>query len=234
MTLNKNEFIEGVKAGMPVAIGYIPIAVAFGILAKSLDVPNLISLMMSVFIYAGASQFIGLNLLAIGSSLGEIVLTTFLLNLRHFLMSAALSQRIDAKISKNWRLLLSFGVTDETFALSALKTEKSLSRYFILGLHVIAFAAWNIGTWLGIFFSNALPAIIKASMGIALYAMFIGLLIPQIKKSKSARFSALLAIILNSLVSWYFVGVSGGIGIIISTIISAAICASVYKEEELL
>ncbi len=230
---NGIKFFKGVKAGMPIAIGYIPIAIAFGLLAKSLNIPNYISVLMSLAIYAGASQFIGVNLLVLGASFGEIVITTFLLNLRHFLMTATLSQRIEDEMSKEWRALLSFGVTDETFTVSVLQEDR-LSKYFVLGLNLVAFASWNAGTWLGVFFANGLPEIIRTSMGIALYAMFIGLLIPHVKKSKPVFVVALLAVMINSLMYWLsgFIGFSNGCSIIIATVISAAIGAIFYSEGE--
>lgn len=231
---NKLFFIAGTKAGLPIAVGYIPIAIAFGLLAKSFDIPNYISLLMSCLIYAGASQFIGINLLFLGASFGEIVITTFILNLRHFLMTATLSQRLETQVSKKWRSLLAFGITDETFSVNVLRTDEKLSPYFMLGMNTIAFAAWNFGTWLGVFFAAGLPELVKASMGIALYAMFIGLLIPHLKKSKPVLLVSLVAILISSLFAWapMFSGISNGWSIIIATIISSAIGASLYRKEE--
>jgi 4-azaleucine resistance transporter AzlC len=232
MLFNRLKFLEGAKAGVPVAVGYIPIAVAFGLLSKSVDIPNYISVLMSLLIYAGASQFIGVNLLLLGASFGEIVITTFILNLRHFLMTATLSQRLEVTVSKKWRAVLSFGVTDETFTVNALQKEEMLSKYFVLGLNTVAFVSWNVGTWLGLFFAAGLPEVVKASMGIALYAMFIGLLIPNIKKSKSVLVVALLAVGINSLIYWsaMVLGISNGWGVIIATIVSAAVGATFYSE----
>lgn len=230
----KLNFIAGAKAGLPVAIGYIPIGIAFGLLAKSLDIPNYISVLMSLLIYAGASQFIGVNLIVLGASMGEIVITTFILNLRHFLMTATLSPRLEAEVTKKWRSLLAFGVTDETFSVSVLQPGEKLSQYFVLGLNTVAFASWNIGTWLGFFFAASVPDLVKVSMGIALYAMFIGLLIPHIKKSKPVLVVSLLAVGMNSLLSWLpmFAGLSNGWGIIIATVVSAALGASWFSEGE--
>jgi len=231
---NRVDFFQGLKVGLPIGIGYIPIAVAFGLLAKSLAIPNIVGVLMSLVIYAGASQFIGVNLLVVGASFGDIVITTLLLNLRHFLMSATLSQRVETNISKPWRALLAFGVTDETFAVSVLQKQDKLSRYFVLGLNAIAFAAWNFGTWLGIFFATGVPEIIKTSMGIALYAMFIGLLIPHVKKSKPVLVVAMLAVIINTLMYWSaaVLGVSNGCSIIVATIVSAAVGAGLYEAGE--
>ncbi|KYZ78098.1 branched-chain amino acid ABC transporter permease [Anaerosporomusa subterranea] len=231
--LNRTHFVEGLTAGIPIALGYIPIAVTFGLLARSADLPFYIPALMSFFVFAGASQFIGVNLLSLGVSHGEIILTTFILNLRHFLMSAAISQKIPESVSKAWRAVLAFGITDETFTIAALRQEESLSRYFVLGLNTIAFAAWNAGTWIGLFFSSGLPAVLQSSMGIALYAMFIGLLIPSCKQSRSALVVALLAASIHSLIRWLPVtaSISGGWGIIFATLISAGIGAYLFTEE---
>jgi 4-azaleucine resistance transporter AzlC len=228
----KTEFLEGLKVGVPVAVGYIPIAVAFGLLARSFAIPNQITILMSLLIFAGASQFIGINLLVLGASYSEIVITTFILNLRHFLMTAALSQRIEAEASKKWRALLAFGVTDETFTVAVLRSDKKLSKFFILGLNTIAYFSWNVGTWIGLFLAPSLPEVLKASMGIALYAMFIGLLVPNIRKSKTVLVISCMAIAINSLLSWLpiFAGVSNGWGIIVATVMSAAIGACIYPE----
>lgn len=225
-------FIKGAKSGLPVAIGYIPIAIAFGLLAKSLAIPNYISILMSFLIYAGASQFIGVNLLFLGASFGEIVITTFILNLRHFLMTATLSQKLEGTVSKKWRSLLAFGITDETFSVNVLQADEKLSKYFILGLNTIAFTSWNIGTLLGIFFAAGLPELVKTSMGIALYAMFIGLLIPHIKKSKPVLVVSILAIGINSLIAWLpiFSEISNGWSIIIATVVSSSIGAISYSK----
>lgn len=231
---SKSLFMEGTKAGIPIAIGYIPIAITFGLLAKSLAIPNYVSLLMSFLIYAGASQFIGINLLFLGASFGEIVITTFILNLRHFLMTATLAQRLETKVSKKWRSVLAFGITDETFSLNILRSNEQLSPYFMLGMNTIAFASWNLGTWLGVFFAAGLPELVKTSMGIALYAMFIGLLTPHLKKSKPILLVSFLAIGISSLIAWVpmFSGISNGWSIIIATIVSSAIGASLFRKEE--
>jgi 4-azaleucine resistance transporter AzlC len=228
----KSEFLEGIKVGVPVAVGYIPIAVAFGLLARSFAIPNEITIVMSLLIYAGASQFIGINLLVLGASYSEIVITTFILNLRHFLMTAALSQKIETEVSKKWRALLAFGITDETFTVGVLRNDKNLSKYFILGLNTIAYFSWNAGTWIGLFLAPSLPDVLKASMGTALYAMFIGLLVPNIRKSRPVLVVSCMAIAINSLLSCLpiFAGVSNGWGIIIATVMSAAVGACLYPE----
>ena len=223
----------GIKAAIPIAVGYIPIAIAFGLIAKSSGIPNYISLLMSVIVFAGASQFVAVNLLMLGASPVELVMTTFILNLRHFLMSSSVSQRIEPGTSKKMLTLLSFGVTDESFALASTRKEQYLKRHFMLGLHFTAYFAWVLGTYIGLFLAAGLPEIIENSMGIALYAMFIGLLVPAVKDCPPVLRVALLAILINTLL--HFVPVlnilSSGWNIIIATVLASAAGSVLYPQE---
>ncbi|WP_070328059.1 AzlC family ABC transporter permease [Exiguobacterium aurantiacum] len=228
---NQDAFRSGMRAGIPVAVGYIPIAIAFGLLAKSFDMPNVITLAMSLFIFAGASQFIGIQLIMAGSMYWEIVLTTFILNLRHFLMSASLSQRIETT-SNRFLAAIAFGVTDETFSVASTRNEATRG-HFVLGLNLIAFFAWNVGTWIGVFLAFGLPQSVQASMGIALYAMFIGLLVPSLTR-KPVIVVAALAVVTQVVLYWgvaSFIPLSSGLSIIIATIVAAGVGALLYEQE---
>lgn len=195
-------FIQGLQAGLPIAIGYLPIALAFGLLARSAGVSLLVTVLMSLLVFAGASQFIAVNLIALGTQAWEIVLTTLVINLRHFLMSASLSQRLTAGLSKPWRSLLAFGITDETFTVASLQTQSTLAAPFILGLNLIAYASWVLGSGLGVLLAGGLPASLQASMGIALYAMFIGLLVPSLRNGLPVVVVVLAAVVLQALMNW--------------------------------
>ena len=227
-------FTDGLKAAIPIAIGYIPIGITFGLLARSAGIPNYITVMMSLIIFAGASQFVGINLIALGTSCWEIVLTTFILNLRHLLMSASLSQKVVPDSSKGILALLSFGITDETFSLASFREEAQLKPEFLVGLNLLAFSAWNAGTWMGVFLAAGLPEAIKTSMGIALYVMFIGLLVPSCRRSKATLFIALLAMAVHGILhynpSLSFLSI--GLKLVITTIITALIGAIIFPEEE--
>lgn len=228
---SRDAFRSGVRAGIPVAIGYIPIAIAFGLLAKSSDLPNLITLAMSFLIFAGASQFIGVQLLATGAMYWEILLTTLILNSRHFLMSASLSQRIEVA-SRRMLAVIAFGITDETFSVASTRPEARHGS-FLLGLNLVAFSAWNVGTWFGVFLAFGLPGSIQASMGIALYAMFIGLLVPSLTNVRIVSvvgFAIVCQVILTFVIAPY-VPLSPGLRIVCSTIGAALIGALVWKED---
>jgi len=189
---------------------------------------------MSLLIFAGASQFVGVNLLVLGATNWEIIFTTFILNLRHFLMSASISRRIKANTSKQWLSLLAFGITDETFTVASLSKEQQLEPKFILGLNLLAFSAWNVGTWLGVLIGAGLPKLVQSSMGIALYAMFIGLLVPSIRASRTVLLIALIAVSINSLLYWLplFKSLSAGWLIIITTVITSTAGAIFCKDGE--
>jgi 4-azaleucine resistance transporter AzlC len=169
------EVMRGVRAGVPVAVGYVPMAVAFGVLATQTGLSFFQAGAMSFFVYAGASQFASLGLLAGGASALAIVLATLVLNFRHFLMSISLSRRLSLPFA------LGFGITDETFVVASL--EDLLTIRFFLGLIVTVYLAWLSGTLIGAGFSSLIPAVIARGMGVALYAMFIAILIPGVKKS---------------------------------------------------
>lgn len=197
--VKSNGFIAGVKAGLPIAFGYLPIAIAFGVLARNTGLSTLAAVFMSFAVFAGASQFVALNLLGIGTSYWQIIITTFILNLRHFLMSASLAQRLKpGKLTP----FLAFGVTDETFSVLSFQPAAENNPAFVFGVNTVAYLGWVGGTLGGSLVGQGLPALIQASMGIALYAMFIGLLIPKVKESKAAFCLTLIAVALSSLLHW--------------------------------
>ena len=180
------EVMRGIRAGLPVAVGYVPMAMAFGVLATQTGLGFFQAGAMSMFVYAGASQFAALGLLAGGASALAIVLATLVLNFRHFLMSVALSRRLPLRQGTDHRarllpLMLGFGITDETFVVASLE-ERLTVRYFA-GLIVTVYLAWLSGTLIGAGFSSLIPPVISRGMGVALYAMFIAILVPGVKKA---------------------------------------------------
>lgn len=222
LTPAKPGFAAGLRASLPIAIGYLPIAVTFGLVARSADIPAALTILMSLIIFAGASQFVAVNLIALGTNPWEIILTTFMLNLRHLLMSASLTQRIEPA-SRRKMAMLAFGVTDETFSVASLREERQLSPGFILGLNLLAFFSWVAGTCLGVSLVNGIPASLQASMGIALYAMFIGLLIPALRKNRHLIVLVLLASVISALLYWLpaAADLSAGWKIVITTVLTA-------------
>jgi 4-azaleucine resistance transporter AzlC len=189
-------FIKGASIGFSIAIGYFPIAVTFGLLASQQAGLNLYeSTYMSLWVFAGASQYIAVELLAQGVSSIAIIVATFILNLRHLLMSAVLSQQL--KVSK-LNPFLAFGITDETFAVATMSTEKEKDEpLFFAGVMLTAYSSWILGTMAGVLFAGWIPESLGQSMGIALYAMFIGLLVPSLKKGLPVIVTAALGAALS-------------------------------------
>ncbi len=234
--MKRTMLIQGLKAGIPIALGYIPIAIAFGILSRAEEIPIEVSMLMSLTVFAGASQFVAVNLLSLGTGIGEVIVTTFILNFRHFLMSASLFQRIEKNLTMKKLSVLSFGITDETFSLASvteLDHEERLPFNYLFGLMLISFFAWNVGTWIGLFMGNILPTLIQNSMGIALYAMFIGLLVPAVRKSIPLLFVALIAMTAHSLLILlpFLPSLSSGWNVVIATILASFIGTLIIEKE---
>jgi 4-azaleucine resistance transporter AzlC len=214
----RSEFKEGLYSGIGIAIGYFPAALTFGLLAKSAELSLLETMSLSIFVFAGAAQYMALNLIAIGTGIFEIVLTTFILNIRHFLMSAALNEKAEEEAT--WKkATYAFGVTDETFSVAAMRDEK-INAAYMAGLIIISYSSWVISSGLGYIAGNLLPQVVQESMGVALYAMFIGLLVPSLKTSTKAIILAAAAALLNCIFI-YSETLSSGWAIITSTLISA-------------
>lgn len=226
------DFIRGIKAGIPIWMGYIPIAIAYGVLGKSSGLDNVTIVSMSVLVYAGASQFIAVNLFAAGIPAFEIILTTFMINIRHMIMSASLSMKVKDNVDKKIRMLIAFGITDETFSLTSILGEKEkLSHSFLLGVNISAYIAWISGGIIGILFSQIIPESLQSSMGIALYAMFIALLIPSIQKSRIVLVVAISGGILHIIIVYLF-NVSNGWTILSASVASAFLGTLLMTEEK--
>ena len=172
---------EGLIAGIPLAIGYFPVAMAFGLLAKTVNVSLTDTCLFSLLVFAGASQFMALDLIKAGFATGDIVLATFLLNLRHLMMSASLAARL-AGVKKGWLPVIAFGITDESFSVASVQPG-ILRVSFLLALQGIGYASWVGGTLAGYLLGTAMPVSVQSSLGIGLYAMFMAILAPEIKKS---------------------------------------------------
>lgn len=212
-------FVSGIKAGTSIAVGYFPIALTFGLLAKTTGLSLLEATAMSIFVYAGAAQYISLSLIAAGVSPLLIVLNTFVVNIRHFLMTASLNEKMQPE--KKWiKALYAFGVTDESFSVLATQKGGKLRTSFGIGVIVIAYGSWVIFTAVGHLIGANLPHFLQAAMSIALYAMFVGLLVPSMRGNRKVVSLALIAALINSF--FYFTGwLTTGWAILVSTLASA-------------
>ncbi|SHI40959.1 4-azaleucine resistance probable transporter AzlC [Dethiosulfatibacter aminovorans DSM 17477] len=221
---------DGVKAAIPVFVGYFPIAIAFGILSRGAGLNLLETLSFSFIVFAGASQFIAVSMIAMGASAAEIIMTTFFLNFRHFLMSSSLSTKIEFS-NPVFKPIVAFFVTDETFSVASF-AEGRLTERYMLPLQILAYLGWGAGTGTGYLLGSILPLMLQQSINIGLYAMFVALLVPEIKKTRKAIILAALSGIVNSiLVS--VLGMPQGWGIVISILVVSAAGVFIYGRYEL-
>lgn len=221
---------RGIAVGFPIMLGYLPIAIAYGVLAKQAGLSLVELTMMSVLVFAGASQFMGANMIAVGAGAAEIIVATFVLNFRQFVMSLSFMNRF-RDIGRTWKVPLSLGLTDETFAVSSLHTKEAREdkgALFYLALLLTAYFSWIAGSLLGGVLGEIIPETLSQSMGIALYAMFIGLLVPSVKKELKVGLIAIIAMLINVLCSPFM---SEGWAIVIGTVLGGLTGVYLLKGE---
>lgn len=222
-----SDFRIGFQDGLSIGIGYLPVALTFGLLAKSTGLSLGETMLMSFLVYAGASQYMALNLITLGTGPIAIIITTFIVNIRHFLMTASLNEKVE-KDHPFKKAIYAFGVTDETFSVAATREGKVTTSY-MFGLAIVAYGSWVINSGLGHFVGASLPQVLQESMAIALYAMFIGLLVPSLKKHRKTVFLAGTAAIFNSIFTYVLPPDWSGWAIIGATLFSAIGIEWVYK-----
>lgn len=223
-------FSAGLKSGFSIAIGYFPVALTFGLLAKTTGLSLIEATAMSIFVFAGAAQYISLSLIAAGVAPAVIILNTFIVNIRHFLMTASLNEKMqpDARWKK---ALYAFGITDESFSVLAIQKEEKVNTSFAAGVIVISYGSWVLFTAVGHLIGANLPEFLQAAMSIALYAMFVGLLVPSMRGNRKVLSLAVIAALFNSL--FYFTGwLSTGWAILVSTLASAIIIELIASKGE--
>lgn len=230
--MNK-DFKAGVKHGIPICLGYIPVSFTFGLMAVSAGIPKWTAILISLTNLTSAGQFAGITLISAGTAYFELGLTVFIINLRYMLMSLSISQKIDSKINTLQRMLFSFGITDETYVVASLQPNK-LSSAYMFGLISMPILGWNLGTILGVFISDFLPVTLQNAMGIALYGMFIALIVPPARKERKVLIIIVIAVAIMCLLRYVpiFGGISNGFRIIISSVTAAAAGAYFFPNKE--
>ena len=169
----KSLYFAGVRAGLPVIFGFIPVGIAYALMARQAGFTAMETIYMSISVFAGASQMMATGMYAQNAGIAAIVLATFLLNLRHLIMSTCVMNKMQPA-PVLLKLLASFGVTDESFALFTTAREEHSHIAYFFGMITVTYSSWIAGSAIGALASDFLPAILTASFGIALYAMFIG------------------------------------------------------------
>ena len=229
----KKEYLLGLKAGIPVGLGYLSVAFAFGVAAMQSGLSALEAVLISLTNLTSAGQLAGLSIIAAAGTLIEMAATQFVINLRYALMSISLSQKLDQKVTTCQRMLLSFGITDEVFAI-AVDRDRPVTTPYFFGLMTLPVLCWTSGTFFGAAAGEILPASVLSALGVAIYGMFIAVVLPAARRSISIALVALLAIGLSCSFAWFPLlnHVSSGFAIIISAVIAALVGAVFFPREE--
>ncbi len=230
--MKKNNFVRGLKAGIPIGLGYLSVSFTFGIMAVSYGFEWWQAVLISMTNLTSAGQFAGIGIMLTPGNYMEMLITQLTINIRYSFMSISLSQKADRRFSGIYRWILGFGTTDEIFAVSI--TEPAVTRSFYAGLIVIPYIGWALGTTIGAVLGNVLPHRMISALGLAIYGMFVAIVIPEMKKAKAVVYVVLLALIISSM--FYYLPVlnkvSTGLAISICAIIAAAVGAIMFPVEE--
>lgn len=226
-------FREGVRDGIPIALGYLAVSFAFGIQAVTSGLSVFQATLISLSNVTSAGQFAGISVIAAAGSYLEMAGVQLIINLRYMLMSAALSQKVDPDLPTYKRLGIAFGVTDEIFGVSIVRPG-ILSPAFSAGAIITAVSGWVLGTFLGAFSGEILPASLISALGVALYGMFIAIVIPPARDDRNIAIAAFIAVIFSALFTYAPVlkNISSGTRIIIVTVAVAALAAALFPVKE--
>ena len=225
-------FLGGLKTSVPVMMGFIPVAIAFAIMASTAGLDGFESVAMSVMVYAGASQMMAVGMIAEGAGYLAIVVATFIMNFRHFIMSTCVFERMKRNGKKTglaMKLFCSFGVTDESFAIFTTSDTKKCDKWYFTGVFLGPYLSWILGTLVGVLLGAVLPEIVSNSLGIALYAMFIALLVPNVKGNIRLLAVVFITAVINLLLRFV---IDANWALIASTLIGAAIGVFIVKDED--
>ena len=180
---NKSAFLLGLKNGIPIGLGYLAVSFSLGIAAKTAGITPIQGFVVSLLCMASAGEYVGFLSIAAGAAYIEIAVATLVANARYLLMSTAMSQRMKPELSLKHRLLMAFGITDELFGI-AIARPGYLNPYYSYGSFLTAAFPWALGTSLGIIAGNMLPLRLVSAFSVALYGMFLAVIIPPARKDK--------------------------------------------------
>lgn len=226
--MNTSLLKKGISAGLPIGLGYLSVSFTFGIMATSAGLSWWQALLISMLNLTSAGQLAGINIMIHPMQYIEMLIAQLTINIRYSFMSVSLSQKTDDSFKMKDRWILGGFVTDEIFGVAI--TENKVNKYFFGGLTILPYIGWASGTLIGALLGNVLPDIILNALNIALYAMFIAIIIPEAKKSVAITVVSLIAVGLSCM--FYFVpmlsSISSGLTICICALIATCIGAILF------
>ena len=221
-----NNFKQGIKDGLPICLGYLSVSFAFGIFAVSSGLSWVQALLISMTNVTSAGQLAAVPIMLSGGSLIELFVSQLVINLRYALMSVSLSQKLGKTVKQRNRFLISFMNTDEIFAVASGKYG-TVGKKYLYGLILTPYLGWASGTFLGAVAGNVLPEMVVSALGIAIYGMFIAIVVPVIKTNKSVLGCVMGAIVLSIIFEFVPVlnVIPGGFKIIICAVAASLVAA---------
>ena len=226
-------FLTGLKNGIPICLGYFAVSFALGIAARNGGLHAFQAFLMSLLMVASAGEFAAVTLITTGAGAVEMIITSLIVNLRYFLMSCSLTQKLKPGTPLIHRFLLAQGITDEIFGLSV-SVEGWLNPLYTYGLLVISASGWCAGTVLGVVMGNILPGWMTNGLSVAMYGMFLAIIIPPSRKSSFIGGLVAVSMAASGLFAVFPVlcRISSGFRIIILTILIAGAAAFIRPVEE--
>jgi len=228
-----NSFFSGLKDGIPIGLGYLSVSFTFGIMAVNSGLPVWIAVLISMTNLTSAGQFAGINLINAGAPYIEMALAQLVINMRYSLMSLSLTQKTDKSFNTLHRLILSFGITDEIFAVASGKPHDIDTKY-MYGLITVPYWGWALGTLIGAAAGSILPESVSSALNIAIYGMFLAIIIPPAKKARPVLWVIILSVTISFVLRYtpYLNKLSEGFVIIICAIAASGFGALFYPIKE--
>ena len=226
-------FKKGLRDGIPIGLGYFAVSFAFGMMAVSGGLKVWEATLISLTNLTSAGQFAGLEIIIAGGTYLEMALTQLVINLRYLLMSFSMSQKLDRNEPFFYRYIVAFGITDEIFGVSASQPGK-ISAFYSFGAMAVAIPGWTLGTFAGAVFGSLMPDYMLSALSVAIYGMFLAVIIPPAKHDKRVLITVICAMLLSALfyTAPVLKNISSGFSIIIITLVVAGAAAVIAPIEE--
>ena len=229
--MNRKKFCEGLRDGLPIALGYLAVSFGIGISCHAAGISAFQGFVMSLLNNASAGEYGGITVITENSGVFMMVLMTLIINARYLLMSCALSQRLHPDTPLLHRLLIGFDVTDELFGI-AIAQEGFLNVWYFFGAMCAALPGWSLGTLLGALAGNLLPAWAMNGFSVMLYGMFLAIIMPEGRKNRVVLGAILVSFALSLLAAKLLPRLSDGMRILLLTVLISAGAAILFPREE--
>ena len=230
MKMNRTKFLEGLRDGLPIALGYLAVSFGIGISCHAAGITALQGFLMSLFNNASAGEYGGITVITENAGVWMMVLMTLIINARYMLMSCALSQKLSPDTPLGVRMLIGFDVTDEVFGI-AIAQEGLLNVWYFIGAMCAALPGWSLGTLFGALAGNVLPVWAMNGFSVMLYGMFLAIIMPEGKKNRVVLGCIGVSFVLSALAAKLLPMLSGGMRILLLTIFISAAAAILFPRE---